>query len=475
MKLWSKGYDIAPIVEQYEGARNAALDAELARYDIWGSLAHAAMLHHVGVLDSAEANALHAALCQLLVQAEAGKLIPATAQEDIHTLIEQELIAQLGDTGKKIHTGRSRNDQVLADLRLYAKDAILSVAATLLDTSTQLLALARSEEWTPLPGYTHMQRGMLSSVGLWASAHAEALLDDCMALAAAYALNDQSPLGSGAAYGSPLPIDREMTARLLGFAHPQHNVLAAANARGKSEAAVVQALALIMLDLGKFAQDMLLFTTSEFGFFQVPQELCDGSSMMPQKRNLGALELVRARAHTVIALQTQMLSTLAGLPSGYNMDYQETKAPFIEALHICQESLQIVALFAGNITVNQERVRAACSDELFATDRAYALVRAGVPFRDAYRQAAIPAHDAPHDLVADLHQRTATGMPGNLGLDAVDARIAGEHALWHQRQTTFSHAIAALIAGSDSASTEQYDETISQEPLSVTYAITLGI
>ena len=235
-----------------------------------------------------------------------------------------------------------------------------------------------------------MQRGMLSSVGLWASAYAESLLDDCVALSAAYTLNDQSPLGSGAAYGSSLPLDRAYSARVLGFSRPQHNVLAAANSRGKMEATVVQALGLIMLDLSKFAQDVLLYTTSEFGFFEVPQELCSGSSMMPQKRNLGALELVRARAQTVIAAEGQLLSLLAGLPSGYNMDYQETKAPFIDSLHLTHESLAIVELFARSITVNTERARAACDDELFATDRANALVREGVPFRDAYRREASP-------------------------------------------------------------------------------------
>ncbi|HKD74017.1 MAG TPA: lyase family protein, partial [Ktedonobacterales bacterium] len=249
MKLWHKGYEIAPLVEHFEAARNAALDAELARHDLWGSLAHVAMLGKVELLAEGEADALHDALCRLLDEAGAGQLIPQASQEDIHTVIEQRLIALLGDTGKKVHTGRSRNDQVLVDLRLYAKEALHGVALELLDTAAQLLALARTHEWTPLPGYTHMQRAMLSSVGLWASAHAEALLDDLVALAAAYTLNDQCPLGSGAAYGSPLPLDREYTSELLGFARPQRNVLAAGNGRGKIEAAIVQSLALIMLDL----------------------------------------------------------------------------------------------------------------------------------------------------------------------------------------------------------------------------------
>jgi len=300
-----------------------------------------------------------------------------------------------------------------------------------------------------MPGYTHMQRAMLSSVGLWAAAYAEALLDDCIALTAAYELNDQSPLGSAAAYGAPLPLDRAYVAELLGFARPHHNALTAANARGKGEAAVVQALALIMLDLSKWAQDILLYTTREYDFLHVPQELCSGSSMMPQKRNLGALELVRARAHTVIALQGQMLATLAGLPSGYNMDFQETKAPLIEAVHLCIESLEIVGLFASHIEVDQERLQAACTTELFATDRALDLARQGTPFRDAYVAVATTAAGPEQaDLVAQLRARSHEGAPGNLDLDGVAARISAEHAAWQARRAHFEQAIAALVGES---------------------------
>ncbi|HEX8036951.1 MAG TPA: argininosuccinate lyase [Ktedonobacterales bacterium] len=445
-KLWSKGYEVDPIVERFEAARNAALDAELARHDIWGSLAHARMLNSIGLLSEGEWHDVAGALRDLLHQAEEGTLRPAAAEEDIHTTIEQALVARIGDTGKKIHTGRSRNDQVLLDLRLYTKEALLAIAETLLEAVSTLHELAREHEWTPMPGYTHMQRAMLSSVGLWAASYAEALLDDCGSLAAAYALNDQSPLGSAAAYGTPLPLDREQVARDLGFARVHHNVLTAANARGKGEAAVVQALALVVLDLSKWAQDVVLYTTSEYDFFAVPQELCTGSSIMPQKRNLGALELVRARAQTVIALQGQILATLAGLPSGYNMDYQETKAPLIEAVSLCSESLRVVALFAANLSPNIEKLEAACTAELFATDRAYELVRAGVPFRDAYRQvAASPKDQEPGDLVQRLRARTSSGAPGNLGLDDLAKHIAAERAAWAQRRETFTRAISALV------------------------------
>ncbi|MGH2517479.1 MAG: lyase family protein, partial [Ktedonobacterales bacterium] len=238
------------------------------------------------------------------------------------------------------------------------------------------------------------------------------------------------------------------TAAALGFAGPHHNVLAAANSRGKVEAATVQALALALLDLSKFAQDVLLFTTSEFAFFTVPAELCDGSSIMPQKRNLSPLELVRARAQTAVALQGQMLATLAGLPSGYNMDLQETKAPLLEAVALCRESLDVVGLYAAHLQPERERMAAACTAELFATDRAYELAQSGMPFRDAYRAVATaPAAQEPGDLVARLRVRTAIGAPGNLELDAVAARIAAERAAWQARQRTFVSALSALTSG----------------------------
>ena len=455
-KLWSKGYELEPAVERFGAARNAALDAELARHDLWGSMAHARMLRHVGLLDEAEWHALDEGLRALLAEAEHGGLRPALTDEDIHTTIENALVERIGAPGKQLHTGRSRNDQVLLDLRLYAKEALLHLTESALDLAADLLALARAHEWTPMPGYTHMQRGMLSSVGLWAASYAEALLDDCAALATAYALNDQSPLGFAAAYGVPLPLDRAYVAQALGFAHVHHNVLTAANARGKLEAAVVQALALVLLDLSKFAQDVLLFTTSEYAFFRVPPELCDGSSIMPQKRNLSALELVRARAHTVIALQGQMLATLAGLPSGYNMDYQETKAPLLEAVHLCRESLAVVQLFARGLEPQRERLEAACTAELFATDHAYALTAGGVPFRDAYRQvASAPDSETPGDLVARLRARTAEGAPGNLGLDGVGERIAAEREQWSARRTSFIAALTHLTSGAPDAPAPQ--------------------
>ncbi len=446
--LWAKGYTHEPAIARFEAARNAALDAELARHDVLGSLAHARMLRRVGLLSAADWAALDGALRALLTEAEAGALAPTAEDEDIHTLVERLLTERIGDAGKKLHTGRSRNDQALLDLRLYTREAILRLATAALTTAETLTTFAQAHEWVPMPGYTHMQRAMLSSVGLWSSSYAEALLDDLVALQAAYTLNDQSPLGSAAAYGAPLPLDRGYVAALLGFGALHHNTLTAANARGKLEAATIQALSLVMLDLSKWAQDVLLFTTSEFGFFTAPEELCDGSSIMPQKRNLSALELVRARAHTVVALQSQALHTLAGLPSGYNMDYQETKQPLMEAIHLTEGSLEVVRLFAAGLRPNRARLQEACAAELFATDRAYEMAAKGVPFRDAYREvAADPSAQEPGDLAMRLRLRSHAGGTGALDLGGLARRIATERATWERRARTLAQTLDALATG----------------------------
>ena len=448
MTLWAKGEAHEPTIARFEAARNAALDAELARYDVLGSLAHARMLLRVGLLSHDDWQALDVALRAMLSEAQAGALQPTPADEDIHTLVERLLVERVGDAGKRLHTGRSRNDQALVDLRLYAKDALLRLAEQTLATAQIFASFARAHEWAPMPGYTHMQRAMLSSVGLWASGYAEALLDDLIALHAAFALNDQSPLGSAAAYGVPLPLDRAYVAESLGFGSLHHNSLTAANARGKTESAIIQALSLIMLDLSKWAQDVLIFTTSEFGFFSVPVELCDGSSIMPQKHNLSALELVRARAHTVIGLQAQALQMLVGLPSGYNMDYQETKRPLMEAIALTEGSLEVIGLFAAALRPQQERLRLACAAELFATDRAYELAAQGMPFRDAYRVvAADPASQEPGDLTARLRARTHAGTTGALDLDGLDVRIAARQEDWRTREQAFAAALRALASG----------------------------
>jgi argininosuccinate lyase len=456
-KLWQKGYKANELVEHYEAAQNSLLDRRLIRHDVWGSLAHATMLQHIGVLDATELQSLQQAFVEILTQEASNDFKIQPSDEDVHTSIENYLSAKAGPAGKKIHLARSRNDQVLVDTRLYGKEQLHGVSKQLQALCSALLAFAEANMNIPMPGYTHMQRGMLSSIGLWAASFAESLLDDEQLLSTAYVLNDQSPLGSAAGYGVPIAIDRQLVADLLGFARVQNNVIYVQNARGKIEAAIVQALTQIMLDLSKLAQDTLLFTTSEYGFLQVAQEICDGSSIMPQKRNLSVMELVRARAQTMLALQQQILGTLTGLPSGFNMDYQETKRPFMEALDIVQETLEICTLVVSNQQVNIDRVVAACTFELFAADRAYEMaMQRNMPFRDAYRivgqevTTQLDQHipfpvESLQQLQARLKARNHLGGSGNPGLEQAQQRLAQVKQTWQKRASTFRTAIQQLV------------------------------
>jgi argininosuccinate lyase len=333
-------------------------------------------------------------------------------------------------------------------MRLFAKEMLLAVQASLLDAAAALLDLAQRHEFTPMPGYTHMQRAMLSSVGLWAASFVEALLDDLTLLTAVYGLVDQCPLGSAASYGVPLPIDRQYVSDLLGFARVHHNVLAAQHGRGKFEGLIVQALAQVMLDLSRFAQDTLLFTTAEYGFFRLAEELCTGSSIMPQKRNADILELVRGQAGVVLGFAQQIMGTIVGLPSGYNADVSLTKRPVMQALDLTQATLDVCALAAAKLTPDEAALRAACTPEVFATDAAYALVSQGVPFRDAYRQVAatLPALAAV-DPGPALLTRTHLGASGNLGLPSLQTRLATERAALAEATARFRVPLQALVDG----------------------------
>ncbi|MCC6630310.1 MAG: argininosuccinate lyase [Chloroflexi bacterium] len=448
VKLWQKaGAGVDARAEAYT-AGDIALDQRLVTADVLGSIAHARMLQAIGILTAAEFAALRAELVAILQLDAAGQFVLTVQDEDIHTRVENHLVAALGDTGKKIHTARSRNDQIALDMRLYLKEALLSIEAGLLDTAGAFLDLAVRDEWTPMPGYTHMQRAMLSSVGLWAGSFVEALLDDLALLRAVGGIIDQSPLGSAASYGVPLPIDRDLTARLLGFDRVHVNVLAAQHGRGKYEGMVAQALAQIMLDLSRFAQDTVLFTTSEFSFFRLDEALCTGSSIMPQKRNADILELARGQAQVVLGLAQQIMATVTGLPSGYNADVSLTKGPVMSALDITTATLAICALAARGLAPNEPALRAALSPEVYATDAAYALVEQGVPFRDAYRQvattlAALTAVDPGPALAA----RTHAGASGNLGLAALGARLERERADLAVRTDRYQTTLQRLVDG----------------------------
>jgi argininosuccinate lyase len=394
--------------------------------------------------------ALRAELVNILRLDETGQFVLTVQDEDVHTRIENHLAATVGEAGKKIHTARSRNDQIAVDMRLFAKERLLAIEARLLAATAAFLDFARQHERVPMVGYTHMQRAMLSSVGLWAASFAESLLDDRDLLESVYGIIDQCPLGSAASYGVPLPIDRQYVSDLLGFARVHTNVLAAQHGRGKYEGLIAQALTQIMLDLSRFAQDVLLFTTAEFNFFTLAEELCTGSSIMPQKRNADILELARGQSAVVQALAGQIMGIVGGLPSGYNTDASLTKRPFLQALEITEATIDICALAVANLTPNEAALRAACTPEVFATDAAYALVQQGVPFRDAYRQVAVRLTELGDvDPVAALAERTHLGASGNLGLAALGERLAAAQGRLTERTARFRGPLEALIAGTE--------------------------
>ncbi len=448
-KLWQKGVALDELVERYTVGRDYLLDQDLVNADCLASMAHAAMLEKIGILSAQEKASLHGGLAEIVRLNQAGSFRIEARDEDCHTAIENFLVARLGEAGKKIHTGRSRNDQVIAALRLYGRAFLLEFQQSALGLAATLTGFARRHERVPMPGRTHLQLAMPSSVGLWAAAYAEELLDDLVLAGAAYELNDACPLGSAASYGVPLPLDREMVADLLAFARVQNNVLAANNSRGKTESVILDAVEQVMLTLSRLAQDVILFSLPEFGYFNLPEELCTGSSIMPQKRNPDLLELVRAKAAAVGARGAQIKSILRALPSGYNRDLQETKGPFMEGCALGLLSVQVVDLLMGRLGVSEERLAAGFRPEIYAADRALELVAEGVPFRDAYRRVAaeLPALEKrdPREAIA---RKKHTGAPGNLRLEVAEGRLASMREANDRRRQRVEPKLKAL-AGFD--------------------------
>jgi len=445
-KLWDKGYAIDPEIERFTVGEDYLLDRDLVRADLAGSAAHTTMLAKVGILTAKERDRLLEGLRAIRKDFEAGKFAILPIQEDVHTAVEEALTKALGDLGKKLHTGRSRNDQVLVDLRLYGKERLHILAERAVALVRALAAFAQKHEFVPMPGRTHMQIAMPSSLGLWAGAWAEALLDDLELIKAAHTLTDQSPLGSGAAYGSALPLDRKLVADLLGFAKVQNNVLYCANSRGKAELATLAACVQVMTDLSRLATDLVIGAMPELGYFRIPKELCTGSSMMPQKRNPCGLELVRAKAAAVLGCEVQVAGILRALPSGYNRDFQETKGPFMRGVEATLGSLSVMCLSIERLEVVEENLRKGFIPEIYATDRALELVMEGKPFRDAYREVAAHLDElGGRDPVKNLKSKKLQGGPGNLGLKALAARADAAEKWLTSARDPFEKALKALL------------------------------
>jgi len=424
-KLWSKkGLKLNPAVNAYMISKNLEQDTILLPYDIQASTAHAKMLGKVGLLKKAESEKLVKTLEEILKRIQQGLFKLKQEDEDCHTTIENYLVEKLGETGKKIHMGRSRNDQVLVAMRLYTKDYLIKTKKSVLEMAKTILSFAKKYEFVPMPGYTHTQQAMPSSVGQWAGSFVESLLDDCDAIAAAINMVDCNPLGSAAGFGTALPIDRDYTTKLLGFSRTQINSIYCQNSRGKMESFVLAALLQVMMSLGKIANDLVWFTSQEFNFFNIAPEFTTGSSIMPQKRNLDIMEVLRANVSVIFANQTQVQSAGHNLLSGYNKDLKITKKALMDSFDITLSSMDITDLLFKNITPNKERLSKSMTPGIFATDEANRLAVSGIPFRDAYKKVGESISNVKtQNAEKNIRSKKHIGATGNLSLDVYEKMI----------------------------------------------------
>ncbi|MSP25590.1 MAG: argininosuccinate lyase [Myxococcales bacterium] len=421
--LWDKGGVSDAEMMRYTARDDWQLDQRLLRYDLLATAAHVRGLGRIGVLTADEVDRMTGAIDALSEECARGELVLTIADEDGHSAIEARLTQSLGELGKKIHTGRSRNDQVLVALRLYERDATLGLCAAATEGAHALLDLARAEEFTPLPGYTHLQRAVPSSVGLWAAGLSESVLDARDMLRANLRLIDRNPLGGAAGYGVNIPLDRDGVTRELEFAGVNVNPIAAQASRGTVEVGLLAAAWQLMATIRRFAWDVSLFTTSEFGFVKLPHALTTGSSIMPNKRNPDVVELMRAACGVVQGAMNELMGMLS-LPSGYHRDLQLTKAPLMRGLDETLATVRMLPLVVRGLEFDRIRMRAAVSADCYATDRAVELALAGVPFRDAYRQVAAELDTlTPGDPDASLRARTSPGACADLRLDSLQARL----------------------------------------------------
>ena len=448
-KLWQKDYELNELVERFTVGRDYYLDNALIIPDCVSSLAHAKMLNSIGLLSDEELEKLAHALKSIISDFKEGNFTIKQSDEDCHTAIENYLTVNAGAAGKKIHTGRSRNDQVQTALRMYSRASILSLLEKGIALASCIVGFAEENKDVPMPGRTHMQIAMPSTVGLWAGAWAEEVVDSLKNLQSVYSLIDQCPLGAAASYGTPLPLNREMTAELLGFAKVQNNVLYVNNSRGRLDSLVLNAVEHMVLILSSAAQDLILFSLPEFGYFSLPDELCTGSSIMPQKKNPDGLELMRAKSATISSYAMQIKQIVRALPSGYNRDFQETKEPYMNGLELAAQCIEIMELTFSRLRVNRDRLEAAFTPEIYATDAAIEMVAGGASFRDAYKEIGLNLEGLSGRNPSEVNEtRTSTGTAGNLGLDAAIADIDSVLKNTEAAKAVLLNAVTAL-AGDD--------------------------
>jgi len=422
MKLWDKGISIDKQIEKFTVGNDRELDMHLAKYDIQASTAHAKMLGKVGIMEAQEVDLLVSELELLNQQLENGEFKIEEEFEDVHSKIEYELTSKLGDTGKKIHTARSRNDQVLVAQQLYFKENLLEISGKTRNLIDVLLNLAEEHKEKLLPGYTHLQVAMPSSFGLWFSAYAELLIDDLYLLDAGLKIVDQNPLGSAAGYGSSFPIDREFTTKELGFATQKYNVVAAQMSRGKCERTVTANISSLANTLSRFAMDICLYMSQNFDFITFPDDLTTGSSIMPHKKNPDVFELVRGKCNKLQAIANEMILITNNLPSGYHRDFQLIKENSIYAVENIKEILDVFTYSISKIIVKDIDIRDEKYKYLFTVDSINELVIGGKSFRDAYQIIGEQVQNDTYEATEGM-QHTHSGSKDNLSLNMIRTKL----------------------------------------------------
>lgn len=417
-KLWDKDYSINKEIERFTVGRDREMDLFLAEYDVLGSMAHIAMLESIGLIDSSELRPLTDELKNIYGICRSGGFVIEDDVEDVHSQVELMLTRKLGDMGKKIHSGRSRNDQVLVDLKLFTRSELRRIAEAVEALFDELIAKSNQYKDVLMPGYTHLQVAMPSSFGLWFGAYAESLADDMAFLGAAYRITNRNPLGSAAGYGSSFPLNRSLTTKLLGFDSMDYNVVYAQMGRGKMERNVAFAMATIAATVAKMAFDACMFNSQNFGFVKLPKECTTGSSIMPHKKNPDVFELIRAKCNKLQALPQQITLIMNNLPVGYFRDLQIIKEVFLPAFGELKDCLRMAAYIISKIEVNEHILDNPMYDPMFSVEEVNRLAAAGMPFRDAYKKVGLDIEAGRFVPDKNIHH-THEGSIGNLQNDAI--------------------------------------------------------
>jgi argininosuccinate lyase len=443
MKLWEKNTQVNKEIERFTAGRDREMDIYLAKYDAMGSMAHITMLEHIGLLTQEELQLLLTELRKIYATAEKGEFIIEEGIEDVHSQVELMLTRKLGDTGKKIHSGRSRNDQVLLDLKLFTRTEIKEIVKATEPLFKTLIAQSERYKQILMPGYTHLQIAMPSSFGLWFGAYAESLADDMLFLQTAFRICNRNPLGSAAGYGSSFPLDRSLTTRLLGFESLNYNVVYAQMGRGKMERNVAFAMASLAATLSKLAYDACLFNSQNFGFVQLPDACTTGSSIMPHKKNPDVFELIRAKCNKLQSLPQQIMMIAGNLPSGYFRDMQIIKEIFLPAFQELKDCLQMTTYLIGEMKVNEHILDDNKYSFLFSVEEVNRLVYEGIPFREAYKKVGLDIEVGNFSHGKQV-QHTHEGSIGNLCNEEITACMQDAINGFHFQN--MEQAEAALLA-----------------------------